>query len=322
MKIKKWLPLLLAGLMTFSVIGFAGCDNGSSEGGNTAGGEQNGDNEGTQGGTQGGNEGGNQGSSTDEVVKWFDKDIWLGQTPLVPSATDVPSRYPDEYNAADRSKDVSVHDPSIFHDPVSGKYYAFGSHFMVASTRDFISWKQEVGDGSDEESGRTVSQKLYGTGVNWRNVLKESVAYAGTSMPSTWAPHVEYYSGKYYMYVSLTSGFGESKSVISRVSSDNVLGPYANEEVILKTPSDKSGATPNAIDPELFYDKDGKLWMVYGSHFAGVYIKELYNDGENWGLPKEDGWRKLLLQRHQRLLLSHDDVRRPPNDVQHARRPQ
>lgn len=32
---------------------------------------------------------------------------------------------------------------------------------------------------------------------------------------------------------------------------------------------------PNAIDPELFYDKEGKLWMTYGSWSGGVYILEI-----------------------------------------------
>jgi len=53
---------------------------------------------------------------------------------------------------------------------------------------------------------------------------------------------------------------------------------------------------PNAIDPELFFSKDGRLWLVYGSFFAGIYIKELYASGENIGLPKEDGYGKLLWQ--------------------------
>lgn len=32
---------------------------------------------------------------------------------------------------------------------------------------------------------------------------------------------------------------------------------------------------PNAIDPELFYDKNGKLWMNYGSWSGGIYILEI-----------------------------------------------
>ena len=32
---------------------------------------------------------------------------------------------------------------------------------------------------------------------------------------------------------------------------------------------------PNAIDPTLFYDTDGKLWMTYGSWSGGIYLLEL-----------------------------------------------
>ncbi|MBS4956211.1 MAG: family 43 glycosylhydrolase [Clostridium sp.] len=32
---------------------------------------------------------------------------------------------------------------------------------------------------------------------------------------------------------------------------------------------------PNAIDPELFYDKNGQLWMTYGSWSGGIYILKI-----------------------------------------------
>lgn len=32
---------------------------------------------------------------------------------------------------------------------------------------------------------------------------------------------------------------------------------------------------PNAIDPTVFYDKDGKLWMTYGSWSGGIYVLEI-----------------------------------------------
>ncbi len=35
---------------------------------------------------------------------------------------------------------------------------------------------------------------------------------------------------------------------------------------------------PNAIDPTVFYDKNGELWMVYGSYSGGVYIIPLVED--------------------------------------------
>lgn len=187
--------------------------------------------------------------------------------------------------AANFGNDVFVHDPSVFYDEASGRYYAFGSHFAVASSADLITWRQDAADG-------TGYNTLYGTS-NWRSVLSQADAAVGGTQ-NTWAPDVEKIGNKYYMYYSLTGEFGKNKSVIGRVSSDNILGPYANEELILQ--SGGSGQ-PNCIDPELFYDKDGKLWMVYGSFYAGIYIKELYTQTENpqkAGLPKEVGWGTLL----------------------------
>lgn len=184
---------------------------------------------------------------------------------------------------AGRTTNVHVHDPSVFQDPADGKYYVFGSHYAVASSDDLIVWKQE---GTDDTTGTTT--KLFGTG-GVRAAMPETLKLANNNADA-WAPDVEYYNGKYYMYISFTTAMYTSTSVISRVEADSVLGPYSNETILVESiKAENNSSKPNCIDPELFYDKDGKLWMVYGSFFGGIYMKELYNSGENWGLPKENG---------------------------------
>ncbi len=42
------------------------------------------------------------------------------------------------------------------------------------------------------------------------------------------------------------------------------------------------GKYPNCIDPAAFYDKDGNLWLCYGSYSGGIYIMPL---DEETGLP-------------------------------------
>ena len=42
---------------------------------------------------------------------------------------------------------------------------------------------------------------------------------------------------------------------------------------------------PNCIDPQLFYDADGRLWMTYGSYFGGIYLMPLC---KSTGLPDYD----------------------------------
>lgn len=185
-----------------------------------------------------------------------------------------------------RPSSAAVHDPSVFHDPDSEKYYAFGSHFAVASSENLADWTQVYTDGSSGING------LFGTS-DWRSVLSQTDALVGGNQ-NIWAPDVEYINDTYYMYFCVTSAFGSNKSVIGRVSSDNVTGPYSDEEIIIN--STGTSGEPNCIDPELFYDKEGKLWMVYGSFFAGIYIKELNASGENAGLPvnPDEGFGKLL----------------------------
>ena len=50
---------------------------------------------------------------------------------------------------------------------------------------------------------------------------------------------------------------------------------------------------PNVIDPTAFYDKDGGLWMVYGSYSGGIYVLEL---DATTGMPKPgQGYGKHLV---------------------------
>ncbi|MBD0382155.1 LamG-like jellyroll fold domain-containing protein [Paenibacillus sedimenti] len=46
---------------------------------------------------------------------------------------------------------------------------------------------------------------------------------------------------------------------------------------------------PNAIDANLFYDKDGKLWMTYGSWSGGIYVLEIDERSGKAIYPGEDG---------------------------------
>ncbi len=189
--------------------------------------------------------------------------------------------------------DASVHDPSIFRDD-DGTYYAFGTHYAVATTRDLKAWTQFASDGQ--------FQKLYGTdvytdpnGTQWPKAIEETVKLVSpdTSSTTTWAPDVIKIGKKYYMYYSVTHGFGSGTSAIGRVEANNVTGPYTNNVLIVN--STQQAAESNAIDPTVFYDNDGRLWMVYGSAFGGIRLIELNKSGSKVGLPKVEGDKGELL---------------------------
>ena len=119
-----------------------------------------------------------------------------------------------------------------------------------------------------------------------------------------WAPDVIYNKkmGKYCMYLSINGDFWYSSIIM--LTADNIVGPYRYQspvvisgfrsgdsykstdlEIVLGeqaslpsryAPSDNYGNHwPNCIDPCVFYDENGKLWMSYGSWSGGIFMLEL-----------------------------------------------
>ena len=90
---------------------------------------------------------------------------------------------------------------------------------------------------------------------------------------SFWAPHcVRGTDGKFWLYFCLTGYFGGSKSCIGLAKSDDPLGPFVCEGLIVQSPA--GWRTPNAIDPQVLFAED-RMWMVYGSFGLGLYLLEL-----------------------------------------------
>lgn len=186
-------------------------------------------------------------------------------------------------------QDVSVHDPSVIE--VDGTYYVFGSHLAGAKSEDLINWE------------------LLSSGVNNTNTiitdapdeLEEALTWAQTD--TLWAPDViQLADGRYYMYYCACRGDAPI-SALGIAVADQVEGPYEDLGIILKsgmeadTPSENgdtydSTTHPNAVDPCVFFDKENRLWMVYGSYSGGIYILEL---NPETGFPLEKGYGKKLL---------------------------
>ena len=129
-----------------------------------------------------------------------------------------------------------------------------------------------------------------------------------------WAPDVIYNKvlKKWCMYLSINGNAWYSSIIL--LTADNIEGPYLYQgpvviggfkngteykdtdfELVLGPQSslperyatgDKWGDRyPNNIDPCVFYDEEGKLWMTYGSWSGGIWILEL---DENTGLRDYD----------------------------------
>jgi len=200
----------------------------------------------------------------------------------------------------DVSSGVSVHDPSILE--VDGTYYIYGSHMSAAKSTDLLNW-ESIGDGYMKTN--PVYGQIY-------DVADQAFAYSGSKdsiIPTddrsthVWAPDVIYNetTGLYYMYYCTTSTWNASNLCFG--TSESPEGPFEWQGALIYSGFDetnidatdvldyvdedyakknyiKSGEYnyndyPNAIDPTVFYDTDGRMWMTYGSWSGGIFLLEL-----------------------------------------------
>ncbi|MDE7198177.1 MAG: glycoside hydrolase family 43 protein [Lachnospiraceae bacterium] len=230
----------------------------------------------------------------------------------LPADLDFTVNY-DGINTAKIEAGVSVHDPSIF--KADGKYYIFGSHMSTAVSEDLRTWTS-LGDGY-----KVKDQIYYELMAN-----KDAFAYAGSKnsvIPTddrawhVWAPDVIYNeeTGLYYLYFCTSSTWNASN--LCYATSENIEGPYewkgaliysgftletldatdvtdyvdrdtAKDRYIKKSNEYNFNKYPNAIDPTVLYDEDGRLWMVYGSWSGGMYLLELDKSTGEVIHPEED----------------------------------
>ena len=190
---------------------------------------------------------------------------------------------------------VSVHDPAVI--KVDSAYYVFGSHLARAKSTDLMQWTQLIGGFNDANPlFNTVSTQLKDA-LDW---FKSP--YVGNA-PASWAPDVARLGdGKFYFYYDICDN--TSRAALGVAVADNIDGPYVNKQVILR--SGMWGALsedgvrnydnaihPNVVDPNTFFDKNGNLWMIYGSYSGGIFILSM---DPSTGLPKPNqGYGKHLM---------------------------
>lgn len=189
---------------------------------------------------------------------------------------------------------VSVHDPAIVKE--GGKYYIFGSHMEAAESSDLKTWKSFAG------------------GVDGKNPLFDNLfddemkafAYVGKYVEggyAVWAPDVIFNEamGKWVMYFSTSHDW--RTSCICFAVADNITGPYSYVDTLLysgftSVTADQTNLKeivgedvrvtdylqsaqynhlnyPNCIDPAVFYDKEGTMWMIYGSWSGGIWLLQI-----------------------------------------------
>jgi len=186
--------------------------------------------------------------------------------------------------------EVSVHDPSVI--AVDGVWYIFGSHLAAARTTDLRHW-QSVADGV------TANNPLFDNVIE---ELEEIFVWSGAY--GLWANDViRLDDGRFYMYPNLSQSDAPRASLALAIA-DDVEGPYEYQGIFLQSGMwdqiSEDGVNvydpqihPNTIDPDAFFDREGKFWMVYGSYSGGIFILEM---DPATGLPYPDqGYGKHLM---------------------------
>lgn len=197
--------------------------------------------------------------------------------------------YPEDPNF--HSLTYSSGNPAIWteefaHDPViveaDGKYYTFSTDnfgdfgYQVRESEDLIHFNYigtaipNTGSASDHSvftDGNAELQPVYdllSTDGNWDG-----------SCWTLWAPDVvPAADGGYWLYGCWTAAFGQGHSIIFQCHADEITGPYEYVDMLVYSWDGWQG-TPNAIDPSIYYDADGNMWMAYGSFNGGIWTLEL-----------------------------------------------
>src|ERR1035438_5459173 len=140
-----------------------------------------------------------------------------------------------------------IHDPStIVSDGTNYFIFGTGPGIRTKSSPDLIHW----------ENGNSV----FRVPPTW--TMKAVPEFSGTE----WAPDVIRVNGKFLLYYAVSS-WGKQLSAIGLATSPTLDQAATNYfwtdcgPVIAST----NGGAFNTIDPSVFRDEDGKLWLAFGS---------------------------------------------------------
>ena len=196
----------------------------------------------------------------------------------------------DQIKVGNTSYELSCHDPQII--AADGTYYMTGSHQVIAKSDDLSSWEYVrngnkmfdnifSGDldafkyvGKNEQGGYSI----WASNIYYNETMKKYLMYFCTSstyIKSTLTLGIsDTPEGPYtFTDVLLYSGFG--KKDIASTDLGEVLGKKGDTEKYLAYGGYDNKRWPNCIDPAIFTDEMGTMWMVYGSWSGGIFLLKI-----------------------------------------------
>ncbi|MBR6251995.1 MAG: family 43 glycosylhydrolase [Bacteroidales bacterium] len=187
-----------------------------------------------------------------------------------------------------RPKLGDTFDNPIVHDPVmavtDSTCYLFstGMGISVLKSNDLQSW--------------TIQKPCFDTVPEW---IKQRIPQATLHF---WAPDIIFHNGKWHLFYAC-SVFGKNTSVIGHAT--NITLDYESEGYEWKDEGCILQSIPhrdnwNAIDPNIFIDKDSTAWMSFGSFWGGIKLVKLTPDLSAIAEPQE--WYTLNSRKQQEFV--------------------
>ena len=149
----------------------------------------------------------------------------------------------------------NIHDPAVIRQGETYYLFATGNGIPIRCSPDLKVWK--------------LCGTVFSVDPGW---LFEAVP----GVTNLWAPDISYRDGVYYLYYA-ASTFGSNRSVIA-LATNTTLEPgspnyrWQDQGLVLEThPEDDY----NAIDPNAVTDREGRVWLSFGSYWTGIKLIEL-----------------------------------------------
>lgn len=192
-------------------------------------------------------------------------------------------------------------------------YFIFGTQLSFAYSYDMESWVTFTPVFYEEDSTvvSTDHTKIFASAAAW-----PGYADADTIKGNLWAPDIIYNTKleKWCLYYSMSGDSNNFRSSVFMMTADKLTGPYVFEDFVvfsgfnnnstgagLDDYKEVTGDTTVAgrylrwdsseneyvwnnnygvscIDPSVLYDKEGELWLNYGSWSGGIFLIKLDNE--------------------------------------------
>ena len=184
-----------------------------------------------------------------------------GATPVVapapnnnPTAPATP--LPDYIESNGLKGALGVHDPVMIKG--GDTYYIYDTFTGIKTSKDRITWKS--------------AGAVFGGNVKldwWSREIPQGA--------QIWAPDISWRDGKYWMYYSVSAwmNFNSSVGLATNTTLDPNDPAYKWEDQGQVISFKNGGEGVNVIDPNVFVDKDGKVYLLYGSYTTGLRMVEL-----------------------------------------------